>query len=346
MTNKITLQPSMHTFFVEKHDNILDAALKAGMSVNYGCNNGSCGKCKAKLISGDIEKIAHQDFVFSEAEKIAGQFLMCRHELQSDSIIETIEVSDTDQIEQQQLQVKIKKIETPINGIKILHVRSPRSQRLRYIAGQHVKLFLDEDFRTISVASCPCDALNQQFHITYDATDDFYTKLIDDPNIQSLNIEGPQGRLILQESCKRPLLFIAYATGFAPVKGLIEHAISLELQQEMILLWVTETHEQHYMHNYCRSIADAVDNFSYIYPSWQEKNIPSFPEQDQNKEQIFKTAIENIVKKTVQNIDLNQFRIYISGNSVFTNTAQQTLITAGASSDYISTESLIKNLIT
>ena len=343
MTNKITLQPSMHTFLVEKHDNILDAALKSGMSVNYGCNNGSCGKCKAKLVSGEIEKIAHQDFVFSEAEKLAGQFLMCRHGLQCDSVIETIEASDTDQIEQQQLQVKIKKIETPVDGIKILHVRSPRSQRLRYIAGQHVKLFLDKDFRTISVASCPCDALNQQFHIAYDANDNFYTRLLDDSNIQSLDIEGPGGTLILQENCNRPILFVAYATGFAPIKGLIEHAVSLELQQEMILLWVTENHEQHYMHNYCRSIADAVDNFNYVYPSLQEDNNSEHKEIVQHKEQEFKTAIENIVKKTVENIDLNQFRIFISGNSVFTNTAQETLINAGAQTTFICTESLLTN---
>ena len=40
-------------------------------------------------------------------------------------------------------------------------------------------------------------------------------------------------------------------------------AINLDLPQEMHLYWRVAGDSPPYMHNYCRSLADALDNFSY-----------------------------------------------------------------------------------
>jgi CDP-4-dehydro-6-deoxyglucose reductase len=56
---------------------------------------------------------------------------------------------------------------------------------------------------------------------------------------------------------------VAYDTAFGPVKSLIEHAINLELEQPMHLFWLTPEADAPYLHNYCRSWADALDNLTY-----------------------------------------------------------------------------------
>ena len=51
MSAHVTIKPSGHEFFVEGNDTLLEAALRAGVSLNYGCNNGNCGEgCIADLI--------------------------------------------------------------------------------------------------------------------------------------------------------------------------------------------------------------------------------------------------------------------------------------------------------
>ncbi len=62
MTAQVTVHPSGHQFAVEGHANLLQAGLQAGLRLNYGCGNGSCGMCKVRVISGDVVKTQHFDY--------------------------------------------------------------------------------------------------------------------------------------------------------------------------------------------------------------------------------------------------------------------------------------------
>ncbi|NNF96363.1 MAG: hypothetical protein HKM94_05495 [Halobacteria archaeon] len=59
------------------------------------------------------------------------------------------------------------------------------------------------------------------------------------------------------------MLFIAWGTGFGPIRSLIEHCLSLELTQPIALYWVIHEDEVHYAKGYCRAVADAVDNINF-----------------------------------------------------------------------------------
>ena len=50
MSAQVTLRPSGHQFAVEGHDTLLQAGLRAGLKLNYGCGNGTCGMCKVRVI--------------------------------------------------------------------------------------------------------------------------------------------------------------------------------------------------------------------------------------------------------------------------------------------------------
>jgi CDP-4-dehydro-6-deoxyglucose reductase len=65
---QVRILPSGHEFFIEGSDSILEAGLRSGLALNYGCSSGNCGLCKAKVVSGQVGKIRDYDHVLSETE--------------------------------------------------------------------------------------------------------------------------------------------------------------------------------------------------------------------------------------------------------------------------------------
>ncbi len=88
VTASIRLLPSGHEFFLEGNDSILDAGLKAGLYLDYGCTSGNCGSCKCKVVSGAVRKLRDHDFVISAREQEEGYVLACSNTAISDLVIE------------------------------------------------------------------------------------------------------------------------------------------------------------------------------------------------------------------------------------------------------------------
>ncbi len=261
MAAQIRLIPSNHEFLIEGNDSILDGALRAGLSLNYGCSSGNCGLCKAKVVSGTVKNIRHSDFVLSDAEKADGIILLCTHTAVSDLVIEAPEASGSVEIPKQHLTARVRSIQELSHGLILLNLQTPRTSRLRFLAGQRVALTVGDVTFEAPIASCPCDDRNLQFHLPLSWLGAPARSLpkSGDPVV----IDGPQGDFILNEQSHRPLLFIAFGSGFAPIKSLIEHAMALNAAESISLYWITDAEHGHYMHNLCRSWSDALDNFRY-----------------------------------------------------------------------------------
>ncbi|MHB8563851.1 MAG: 2Fe-2S iron-sulfur cluster-binding protein [Acidiferrobacteraceae bacterium] len=261
MTAQIRLLPSNHEFLIEGNDTILDAALRSGLSLSYGCSNGNCGLCKAKVVSGATKKIRHSDFTLTEAEKTEGYVLLCTHTAVADLVIEAKESGGTRGIPLQHIVARVKTVQQLSEMLALLHLQTPRTSRLRFLAGQRVTLTIGGEALDASIASCPCDDRNLQFHLPQTALSDGIKVALRAGDAVAL--EGPRGDFVLNEESHRPLLFIAWGTGFAPVKSLIEHAMALNSAESISLYWIDESQWGHYMHNLCRSWSDALDNFRY-----------------------------------------------------------------------------------
>lgn len=55
MAFEITVLPSQHTFVAEAGETILNAALRQGVMLPYGCGDGGCGACRGKVVDGQVE---------------------------------------------------------------------------------------------------------------------------------------------------------------------------------------------------------------------------------------------------------------------------------------------------
>lgn len=261
----VTVQPSGQDFFIDGPDSILEGALRAGIPLNYGCSGGNCGLCRAKLVSGEIKKTRFHDYVRTEADKRNNMFLMCSNTAVTDIVIEASIAGGVQDIPFQQIAATVKSVTPLSQDMALVHLQTPRTNRLRFLAGQSVTLILSKSLKAVlPIASCPCDDRNILFHV-HRMTGNLFADYVFDrlKSHEVVDIEGPQGEFILHEKTSRPLFFFAFDTGFAPIKSLIEHAMSLETAEAIHLYWLGSHEGGHYLQNVPRAWADALDNFHY-----------------------------------------------------------------------------------
>ncbi len=319
MTAQVKVQPGGSEFFVEGNDTLLEAALRAGLSFSYGCSNGNCGLCKARVLAGQVQKTRHYDYVLTAAEKNAGVVLMCCNTAAVDLVIEAREAHGVLDIPLQNIAAKVKSVDLLADDMRLLRLQTPRSNRLRFLAGQSVALTLDggatADF---SVASCPCDDRNLEFHVARRPGDAFcdgvFTGL---SGADTVRVEGPRGDFVLNETSARPLVFIAYGGGFAPVKSLIEHAMALDVAETLQLYWIADGKSGHYLNNLCRSWADALDNFRYI---------PLTVDHDPAQDAAMRDALARVLPAQAE---LAGHDVYVAGAESFANAAEYLLLDRG-----------------
>ena len=271
MAAQVTLRPSGHQFTVEGRETLLQAGMRAGLKLNYGCGNGSCGMCKVRVTAGQVARTLPSDYALSENEKAQGYVLACAHTSASAELtLETLEAAGPDDMPEQQIVTSVRALRPLAADTLLLHLQTPRSRRLRFLAGQAVTLGLagaqtGEDRHAVhAIASCPCDDRNLQFFIARSSTDAVAQQLFDGavkPG-DAVTVWGPSGRFVLAEGT-HPLVFAACDTGFAPIKSLIEHAMSLDAAPSMSLFWLATRPDGHFMANQCRAWSEALDPFEY-----------------------------------------------------------------------------------
>ena len=268
MSAHVTVRPSGHEFVVEGRDTLLQGALRAGLSINYGCGNGSCGMCKVRVISGEVARAAPSDYPLSEAEKAQGYVLACAHTaISSEVTLETLEAAGPADIPLQHITANVRAVRTLAPDTVLLHLQTPRTHRLRFLAGQSVTLALaggEGAQARHPVASCPCDDRNLHFFLRRDAEDPVAVRAFEGALKagDAVTVWGPTGEFTLAEG-SQPLVFVACDHGFAPVKSLIEHALSLEGAPSMTLFWLATTADGHFLANQCRAWSAALDPFEY-----------------------------------------------------------------------------------
>lgn len=304
MTAHIRILPSGHDFFVEGTSNLLEAGLRAGLALNYACSNGNCGQCKARVVSGEVNKISPHDYVISDADIADGHVLMCCNTAVTDVILEAIEAGSASDIPPQSLTAKVKKVDTTHDDVVLLHLKTPRTQRLRFLAGQYVSLGGNDTVPTSeqSVSSCPCDDMNLHFQVPKIPGNEFSDFVFNTlKSGDELDVNGPNGSFVLNEDSHHSLTFIAWHTGFAPIRSLVEHAMALDVAETISLVWITANNEDRYLDNLCRSWNDALDNFNYTTVLADLNN----------------TDATETVNSIIENIDeLDQNDIYVAGNSM------------------------------
>jgi CDP-4-dehydro-6-deoxyglucose reductase len=326
VTAHVTLRPSGRTFIVEGNDSVLQAGLKAGARFAYGCGSGNCGLCKARVVSGETRQIAASDYALSAQEKEQGYRLLCAHTAQTDLVVETLEAAGPDDVPEQHIEAKVRALSPLGADTLLLHLQTPRSSRLRFLAGQALTLGVATDDGDVSttwpLASCPCDERNLHFHVAR-ADDDALATLLFGGRVSAgatVNLRGPVGRFVLRDDDARPLLMFACDTGFAPMKSLIEHVLAAEQVESIALHWLATRADGHYLANQCRAWAAAFDQFAYAPAAADDAAAGG--------RRLAQQAIEG-------DADWWSREVFIAGPAAFVDAVLDVLRVAGAAADQL-----------
>ena len=263
MSFECRTEPADHRFSIEPGETILTAALRQRVGLPYGCRNGTCGTCAARLVTGQV---AYPSGKTEGLEgKPAGTCLTCQAVPTADLVLGITEVKAVAQLEVRNLPCRVVRKEQLSQDVVRLYLKLPEQQRLQFIAGQYIEFILrDGRRRAFSIANAPHDDATIELHLRHvpqGAFTDYVFNELQEKAI--LRIQGPLGTFILREDADRPRLLIGGGTGFAPLKAMIEHAFHVGITGLLHLYWGVRARRDLYLPDLPLAWARAHPNFTY-----------------------------------------------------------------------------------
>ena len=270
MPYQITIQPSGHVLSAQSGETVLQAALREGFPLPYGCRNGACGTCKGKIIQGTVDFGSHNEDTLTELEKRAGMALFCCASPLSDLVIECREIGAIKDIKVKTLPCRVNKLERVAPNVMVISLKLPTNERLQFLAGQYIDIFMKNGKRrSFSLANAPHDDELLQLHVRNYPGGTFAEHVFTHMKERDiLRFEGPLGTFFLHEDSDKPIIFVASGTGFAPVKSILEHTFYVRnlrgSERQMVLYWGNRTKADLYMADLAGSWQEEHDNFTFI----------------------------------------------------------------------------------
>lgn len=322
MSHNVTLRPSGRTFVVESDETVLDAALRQGLALQYGCRGGACGACKGSILEG-VVGYDDDPMALSEDDVEEGLLLTCLAKAQSDLVLEVDLIEAVGEIKVQTLPSKIK-LKQPLSSDVIrLGLTLPEDARMQFLAGQYVDFLLDDGSRrAFSIANAPHDDAMLEFHVRHVDGGRFTEQLFNEMPVGTLiRIEGPHGGFFVREGSERPMIMLATGTGFGPIKGIIEHLIAEGSTRPIYLYWGAERAEGLYMAELAQQWDSQYDHIHFR---------PVFSAADAIGER--KGHVQDAVVADLGS--LADYEVYACGNPIMVKAASELLLTHGVSTDH------------
>lgn len=318
---KVIIQSSGHAFDVRPSQTVLEAAIEAGVNLPYGCRYGSCGSCKGRVISGTVMHDDYQGSAMSADELAAGYALFCCARPLEDLVIECRE--GVSGVKPRILPARVSKKEMLSPDVIGLHLQLPGSERLQFLPGQYIEFILkDGKRRAFSIANAPHDTFGLELHLRVVNNGEFTQYVFNELQEKAImRIEAPFGSFYLREDSQKPIIFAATGTGFAPIKGIIEHMLYHDNQRPMALYWGGRQLKDLYMHDLCKRWAAHVPTFTYI-------PVLSKPEPD------WKGRTGYVQQAVTEDMpDLNGYEAYVCGLPEMVDDAQKQFAAHGLAQD-------------
>lgn len=262
MSQVVHLRPSGRVLQVNDGETVLDAAIREGVTLPYGCRNGRCGACRAQLLRGEIQEGPERSSPIPGVDSS----LLCRAYPMSEVELQVHELETPGDIAVKELPCKVARMQPLSADVMGLWLKLPAAERLQFLAGQYIDILLsDGRHRSFSLANAPHHDEYLELHVRHHgggAFSDFVFSGMREKTL--LRIRGPLGAFFLREDSTRPLIFVAGGTGFAPIKGIIEHCLHEGMVRPIRLYWGARTRRGLYLDDLARTWAREHAHLDYI----------------------------------------------------------------------------------
>jgi NAD(P)H-flavin reductase/quinol-cytochrome oxidoreductase complex cytochrome b subunit len=321
---RMTVHPGNRELLVRAGETVLEAGLRAGIPMPYECRNGGCGVCKGTILQGEVHHAPYQKALLGEDERMLGRALLCVCTPLTDVEVEYEEAGADQDAKIIAVQATVAAMRKAAADVMIVHLHLPAGVQMPYRAGQYFNVVLEDGARrAFSFATAPQASPAIEMHVRLVPGGRFTTHVFEAMKVGDvLRLEGPFGRFQLRESA-RPLIFVAGATGFAPVKSMLEHAFGVGLQRRMILYWGVRHRADLYQVDLAEQWARQHPNFSFVAVLSE-----AGPQDDWSG----RTGL--VHEAILQDFpDLSGFDVYTCGSLKMVETARPAFIAQGLADD-------------
>ncbi len=315
MSHTVTVRPSGHQFSLEAGETVLEAGLREGLALPYGCRDGACGSCAGRLLSGQIEYPNGTPPGISEEDVARGKALMCQAHAGSDLEVEIREVGAAKDIEVKVLPCRVAAMERLADDVMVLKLQLPKTERLQFLAGQYVDIIMrDGRRRGFSLANPPHDDEYLELHVRHVPGGRFTQQVFTEMKEKTiLRFQGPLGAFFLREESDRPLILMGGGTGFAPLKSIVEHALYVGDRRPMRLYWGARARADLYLNDLAASWPSQHPDFRYVPVLSEPKNT----DQWQGRTGFVHESV------CADHPDLSGYEVYMSGPPAMIEAAKQ-----------------------
>jgi NAD(P)H-flavin reductase/ferredoxin len=224
--NAAILRPSGERFEIVPGETVLDAALRQGIRLDYGCRHGNCSTCKYRLIEGEVDFGSASPYSLPESEREEGYALLCCAKPLEDLEIEIRRRPDRRVkpiVPPSQRAAEVAAVEQVTDTLWTLRLRPDAP--LTFYPGQFVELAhaeLDVPWRSYSIATPP-GASELGFVMKRVANGAFSGRLDRMRPGDPLRLRGPYGTSYLRDGAE-PVLLCATGSGIAPILSILRGA--------------------------------------------------------------------------------------------------------------------------
>ena len=292
-------------------ESVLDALLREGIEVPYGCRTGVCQSCIMQTEHSEIPKAAQKGL--REAQKKQGYFLSCCCKPS-----ESMELGLSKQYKKEQTIVIDKTMLTP----EVVRLRVKKV--ICYRPGQYMTLWKGSNVaRSYSLASHPTRDDYIEFHIRIYPDGVFSPWVAEQLNIgDSIEIQGPMGDCFYTSNDKSETLFLSgLGTGLAPLYGIARDALHSGHSGKILLLMGARTDAGLY---YQKELAHLQQEFSNFEVRYSVQEIDAEYEATKSRD----TDIYSTAKMLIP--DFSNIKVYLCGAQSFVTKMRKQCFLSGA----------------
>ena len=208
-------------------EHVLYAGLRAGIDLPYECATGTCGTCKAKLISGGVREEWREAPGKKYVKPAAGEFLMCQCVAEEPL---TVEVSKF--VHPMETGCAPQKAAGTLRGPRalthdVMAFALELDRPCNFDAGQFALLVPQgvDGYRAYSMCNHERDARRLDF-LVKKKPDGGFSQWLFGANRDGARLEtfGPLGRATFEPALGKNLLLIAGGSGIAGMRSILAHA--------------------------------------------------------------------------------------------------------------------------
>jgi len=229
---KIAIQSNSgeHRFDCGERETILHAGLRQGVNLPYECATGTCGTCRARVMSGEYETVWKEAPGAKRLKPEKGDILMCQTHPRSDcSLRVPSQIAASNQPRPAPRRGILRDVKKLTDDVA--HFNIDLSEPMSFEAGQFVVVGTRDltGGRAYSMVNFdPSSAACLDLVLKRKPGGGFSDWLFAGRNGEEVEVFGPLGRAVFRPSEGKDIICIAGGSGIAGMMSILAHAVQVD----------------------------------------------------------------------------------------------------------------------